>query len=82
MTAALLGKAGLGKTIVLTGAMIPYRIQGSDALFNFGAAFAAARFMPPGVWIAMNGRIFPWDSVRKDRDRGLFEGEEAAPEIR
>lgn len=77
LTAAILGQAGLDKTIVLTGAMIPFRIQGSDALFNFGAAFAAARFMPKGVWIAMNGRVFPWDSVRKNRDIGLFEGREA-----
>lgn len=76
LTAALIGPAGLDKTIVLTGAMVPYRIQGSDAQFNFGTAFAAARLLPPGVWIAMNGRVFPWNAVRKNRERGLFEGEE------
>lgn len=71
-TAALLGQAGLEKTIILTGAMIPYKIQGSDALFNFGTAVAAVHLLPQGVYIAMNGQLFPWDAVRKDRSRGLF----------
>jgi L-asparaginase len=72
-TARVLGEAGLGKTIVLTGAMIPYKIVGSDALFNFGTAFAAVQLHEPGVWIVMNGRVFPWDRVRKNRERGVFE---------
>ncbi len=73
LTASVLGEAGLDKTIVLTGAMVPYRIQGSDALFNFGTAFMAVQLLPRGVHIAMNGRVFPWDSVRKNRQSGRFE---------
>jgi L-asparaginase len=72
-TGRVLGEASLGKTIVLTGAMIPYKIVGSDALFNFGTAFSAVQILPPGVYIVMNGRIFPWDRVRKNRERGVFE---------
>jgi L-asparaginase len=72
-TAMLLGPAGLGKTIVLTGSMVPYQVQASDALFNFGTAFSAVQLLPPGVYIAMNGRIFDWDHVRKDRSAGVFE---------
>lgn len=72
-TARLLGPAGLDKTIVITGAMVPYQVQGSDALFNFGTAFSAAQLLPAGVYISMNGRIFRWDRVRKDRSRGVFE---------
>lgn len=72
-TAAVLGNAGLGKTIVLTGAMLPYRVADSDALFNLGFAFAAAQLAAPGVWVAMNGRLFSWDDVRKNREAGIFE---------
>ena len=72
-TAQLLGPARLDKTIVLTGAMVPYQVQGSDALFNFGTAFSAVQLLPHGVYIAMNGRIFGWDHVRKDRSIGAFE---------
>jgi L-asparaginase len=72
-TARLIGSAALPKTIVLTGAMVPYQVQGSDALFNFGSAFMAAQLLPAGTYIAMNGRVFAWDRVRKDRSRGLFE---------
>ncbi len=71
-TARILGPAGLAKTIVLTGAMVPYKIDGSDALFNLGSAFMAARLLPHGVYIAMNGRAFAWDKVRKDFDHGVF----------
>jgi len=71
-TARLLGPARLPKTIVLTGAMIPYQVQGSDALFNFGTAFMAAQLLPPGVYIIMNGQVFTWDRVRKDREKGVF----------
>ncbi len=72
-TAEVLGKAALNKTIVLTGAMVPYRIDGSDALFNLGFACAAAMLCAPGVYIAMNGQIFPWNAVRKNRAAGVFE---------
>jgi L-asparaginase len=72
-TACLIGPAGLAKTIVITGAMVPYQVQGSDALFNFGTAFAAVQLLPIGVYISMSGRIFAWDRVRKDRARGIFE---------
>ncbi|MBN2417004.1 asparaginase [bacterium] len=71
-TAELIGKAGLDKTIVLTGAMIPYSVSGSDALFNLGFAFSAVQSLPAGVYIAMNGLIFTWDNVRKDKERGIF----------
>jgi L-asparaginase len=72
-TSALIGPAGLAKTIVLTGAMVPFEIQGSDALFNFGSAFSAVQLLPHGVWIVMSGRVFAWDRVRKNRVRGRFE---------
>jgi len=55
------------KTIVLLGAMIPYRIAHSDALFNLGAAMASVQCLPAGVYISMSGRVFPWDQVVKDR---------------
>ena len=71
-TAKLLGPADLDKTIVLTGAMVPFQFSGSDALFNLGSAFMAARLLPPGVYIAMNGRAYAWDDVRKDFERGVF----------
>jgi L-asparaginase len=60
------------KTVVLFGAMIPYSIGGSDALFNFGAAMIAVQTLPPGVYIAMNGQAFPWDNVQKLKDLGRF----------
>jgi L-asparaginase len=69
----VLGKANLAKTIVLTGAMIPYAIDGSDALFNLGFACGAAQLLPHGVYIAMNGQVFDWDKVRKNRSAGVFE---------
>lgn len=61
------------KTIVLTGAMVPYAITRSDALFNLGFACACAQTLPPGVWIAMNARVFAWDDVRKNTHEGVFE---------
>jgi L-asparaginase len=76
-TAALLGGAGLGKTIVLTGAMVPFKVQDSDALFNFGTAVSAVQLLPAGVYIAMNGRFFSWDRVRKNRVLGVFESMES-----
>jgi len=72
-TARLIGGARLGKTIVLTGAMIPYSVANSDALFNLGFACAAAQTLTPGVYVAMNGRIFGADQVRKNRQAGRFE---------
>jgi L-asparaginase len=62
-----------GKTIVLTGAMIPYAFGSSDGLFNLGSALSFVQVLPPGVYIAMNGRCFQWDRVRKNRDTGVFE---------
>ena len=61
------------KTIVLTGAMVPYSIKGSDALFNLGTAFAHVGTLAPGVYVSMNGRAFDADSVRKNKARDLFE---------
>ncbi|AMP02372.1 asparaginase family protein [Collimonas arenae] len=72
-TAAVLGAAALDKTIVVTGAMIPYSIDNSDALFNFGFACGVAQVLPPGVYVAMNGKIFAWDKVEKNRAAGVFE---------
>ena len=59
--------------MVLTGAMIPYEIANSDALFNFGFACGVAQVLPAGVYVAMNGRIFAWNKVAKNRSAGVFE---------
>lgn len=73
-TAKALAAAGIPKTIVLTGAMIPYAFgTSSDGFFNLGSALAFVQVLPQGVYVAMNGRWFPWDKVRKNRDTGLFE---------
>lgn len=72
-TAAVLGAASLGKTIVLTGAMIPYEIANSDALFNLGVAVGVAQVLPAGVYVAMNGQVFPWDNVQKNKAAGVFQ---------
>ncbi len=72
-TAGVLGQAGLEKTIVLTGAMVPYIFNNSDAVFNLGCAVIAVQLLPRGVFIAMNGTVFPWDDVQKNRERGVFE---------
>ena len=72
-TARLLGENVSGKTIVLTGAMIPYAFGSSDGLFNLGSSLAFAQSLPAGVYVAMNGRCFRWDNVRKNRDAGVFE---------
>jgi L-asparaginase len=85
-TARALAAAGLaGKTIVLTGAMVPYAFGSSDGLFNLGSALSFVQVLPPGVYVAMNGRHFTWDRVRKNTTTGVFEelaGDEraAAPE--
>jgi L-asparaginase len=72
-TAQVLGQAALKKTIVLTGAMVPYQIARSDALFNLGFACAAANLAAVGVYVAMNGLLFSWDDVMKNRDVGVFQ---------
>jgi L-asparaginase len=72
-TARVLGKNVKDKTVVLVGSMIPYAFGASDALFNLGCAFAAVQAFQQGVYITMNGRIFVWDNVRKNRESGEFE---------
>jgi L-asparaginase len=62
-----------GKTVVLTGAMVPYAFGSSDGLFNLGSALSIVQTLPPGVYIAMNGQCFHWDNVRKNREAGVFE---------
>jgi L-asparaginase len=73
-TARALADGGLeGKTVVLTGAMIPYAFGSSDGLFNLGSALSFVQVLPPGVYVAMNGQHFAWDKVRKNRVTGIFE---------
>ena len=72
-TARALAGGVTGKTVVLTGAMIPYAFGSSDGLFNLGSALSFAQVLPPGVYIAMNGQCFPWDRVRKNKETGVFE---------
>ena len=72
-TAKLLAENITNKTIVLTGAMIPYTFGSSDGLFNLGSALAYVQVLPKGIYIAMNGRYFHWDKVRKNRKTGYFE---------
>ena len=72
-TAAAIAKAVSDKTIVLTGAMIPYAFGSSDGLFNLGSALSFVQALPHGVYIAMNGKYFSWNRVRKNKERGEFE---------
>ena len=72
-TAIYLAAKNFNKTIVLTGAMIPYKFGSSDGLFNLGSALAFAQTLPHGVYVAMNGCYFHWDNVRKNKDKGIFE---------
>jgi L-asparaginase len=73
-TARVLAAAGLDrKTIVLTGAMVPYAFGSSDGLFNLGSALSFVQVLPPGVYVAMNGQHFPWNGVRKNTATGYFE---------
>jgi len=73
-TARALAAARLDdRTIVLTGAMIPFAFGSSDGLFNLGSALSFVQVLPPGVYVAMNGQYFPWDGVRKNRESGIFE---------
>lgn len=72
-TAAEIARVIKGKTVVITGAMIPYAFGSSDGLFNLGSAISFVQSLPHGVYIAMNGRSFAWDDVRKNREVGIFE---------
>ena len=72
-TARLLGPAIKNKTVILTGAMIPYKFGSSDGMFNLGSALSFSQTLPPGVYIAMNGRYFNWYNVRKNKAKGEFE---------
>ncbi|MBO9561397.1 MAG: asparaginase [Niastella sp.] len=72
-TAKVLAEHIKNKTVVLTGAMIPIKFGSSDGLFNMGCAMAFVQSLPPGVYVAMNGRYFNWDNVRKNRQTGIFE---------
>ncbi len=73
-TAEYLAKAQIEKTIVVTGAMIPYAFgTSSDGFFNLGSALAFVQLLPVGVYVAMNGRYYPWDRVRKNQKTGFFE---------
>jgi L-asparaginase len=71
-TARLLGENIHDKTIVLVGAMVPYMVGNSDALFNLGSAITAVQLLDPGVYVTMNGKIFNWDNVTKDKAKGEF----------
>ena len=72
-TARALAEGVTDKTVVLTGAMIPYAFGSSDGLFNLGSALSFAQVLPPGIYITMNGQCFPWDRVRKNTASGVFE---------
>lgn len=72
-TAKILGGNITDKTIVLTGAMVPYVFGSSDGLFNLGSAIAFLQTLSPGVYISMNGKYYHWDNVRKNKQKGLFE---------
>lgn len=72
-TAKVIASKITNKTIILTGAMIPYKFGSSDGLFNLGAAIAFVQTLPNGVYIAMNGRYFNWDNCRKNKNIGEFE---------
>ena len=73
ITGKMLAEKKMDKTIVLTGAMIPYKFGSSDGLFNLGGAIAYAQSLSSGVYIAMNGQFFEWDKVEKNREKGVFE---------
>ena len=72
-TAKVLAERNLNKTIVLTGAMVPYTFGSSDGMFNLGSAIAFVQTLPSGVYIAMNGKYFNWDNVIKNKKIGEFE---------
>ncbi len=72
-TAAYIAKENIEKTVVLTGAMIPYKFGSSDGFFNLGSAMAFVQVLPVGVYVVMNGRYYSWDNVRKNKKTGFFE---------
>lgn len=72
-TAKMLANVVKDKTVVLTGAMIPIKFGSSDGLFNLGSALAFVQSLPNGVYVAMNGRYFKADNVRKNKQTGVFE---------
>ena len=72
-TGKVLAEEKLKKTIVITGAMIPYKFGSSDGLFNLGSALGFVQSLPHGVYVAMNGRCFDYDKVRKNKETGIFE---------
>jgi L-asparaginase len=72
-TARYLAARVKSKTIVLTGAMVPYKFGSSDGLFNLGSALAYAQVLPVGIYVAMNGQYFAWDNVTKNKKKGVFE---------
>ena len=72
-TAKYLSAQGINKTIVLTGAMVPYKFGSSDGLFNLGSALAFVQALPVGVYVAMNGKCFEGNKVRKNKQKGVFE---------
>ena len=72
-TAKILANSIKDKTIVLTGAMIPYKFGSSDGLFNIGSSLAFVQTLPHGVYISMGGKYFHWDNVRKNKEAGKFE---------
>jgi L-asparaginase len=72
-TAAVLAASVPQKTVVLTGAMVPYAFGSSDGLFNLGSALSFAQVLSPGVYVAINGTAFAWNRVRKNRQSGVFE---------
>ena len=72
-TAQVLAEKAINKTIVLTGALIPYKFGSSDGLFNLGSALSFVQILPAGVYVAMNGRHFSWDNCRKNKNTGKFE---------
>ena len=74
-TARYLGKRDLKKTIVLFGSAVPANKEGSDGLFNLGAALMAVQLLPAGVYVIMNGKVFSWDNVKKNLETGYFEEE-------
>ena len=72
-TAKFLGETALDKTIILTGSIKPYIVSNSDAVFNLGCSITACQLLPVGVYIVMNGRVFDWNNVRKNNEKGVFE---------
>lgn len=78
-TARVIASGQTGKTVVMTGAMVPYAFGSSDGLFNLGSALSFVQILPPGVYVAMNGRCFPANRVRKNTQLGVFEPDPEAP---